>query len=210
MLLVFVLGTLVPMNTFAQNKTQTFLLGRIGIQQDRNTTYRLVEVFQVRGKWVAPDVGYIDFADATSYREVYIGGGAVLLNTEHLTIIGEIFLDKATGDNAGGALYLLPWTYVGYRFSPKIISEAVYFPYLPLNQAGTVQHVLERAKVEYIGIKPMKVGLGYGGYQFGDEPWQNKPFITSTLQTSRFGNLELWLQKIPGTAQVQIRYTKVF
>jgi len=93
---------------------------------------------------------------------------------------------------------------------PKLGGEVVYFPYLPLNKAGRMQHVLERAKLEY-SFKHFKAGGGYGAYQFGDSPWQNKPFITSTLKCGRFGNLELWLQKMPrGNPQVQVRYEKTF
>src|SRR5260221_10766 len=96
----------------ASASAQTILLARTGVQ-DRARTYELVEAFQVRGRWIVPDGGYIDFADGGKYRELFIGGGAVLVNTKHFTIIEEGYLDKATGPTSGGALYFQPWTLIG-------------------------------------------------------------------------------------------------
>ena len=36
----------------------------------------------------------------------------------------------------------------GLRLTDRLGSEAVYFPYIPLNEAGRTRHVLERAKSE--------------------------------------------------------------
>lgn len=186
------------------------MIGRTGVQDNAKTTYRFVEVFQQRGRWIFPDGGYIDFADAGKYREIFLGAGAVLYNSKRLTVIEEGYIDKATGPASGGATYFQPWTLVGYRITPKLGSEVVYFPYLPLNKAGRIQHVIERAKLEY-DFKHLKVGGGYGAYQFGDNAWQNKPFITTTLKGGRLGNLELWLQRMPSDhAQLQVRYAKIF
>ena len=66
------------------------------------------------------------------------------------------------------------------------------------------------AKVEY-DFKHFKAGAGYGAYQLGDGPWQNKPFLTATLKAGKLGNFELWLQRLPGNdAQLQVRYAKAF
>lgn len=86
------------------------------------------------------------------------------------------------------------------------------FPYLPLSGAGNRQWVIERAKLEYALSHALKIGVGYGGYQFGGQPWQHKPFATATITPvhGKLGSLELWLQKLPhGKAQVQIRYELV-
>jgi hypothetical protein len=205
-LLVFATGTA---SAQSANSAETFVIARTGIMNGQQT-YNLVEVFQQRGRWIYPDVGYIDFAAAGKYREIFAGAGAMLLNSKRFTVIEEGFIDQTTGPASKGATYFQPWTYVGCRLTKKIASETVYFPYLPLNKAGRIQHVLERAKLEY-GFKHLKVGGGYGAYKFGDDKWQNKPFVTTTLKAGRFGNIELWLQKMPqGHAQVQIRYAKVF
>jgi len=141
---------------------------------------------------------------------MFIGGGMTILSRKRLMVISEGLLDISSGSASGNAAYFIPWTLVGYRLTEKIGGDTVYFPYLPLNKAGRIQHVIERAKLEY-DFKHMKVGGGYGAYQFGDGPWQNKPFVTTTLKGGRVGDLEVWLQKMPESHfQVQLRYTKVF
>ena len=168
-----------------------------------------METFQVRGRWVFPDLGYIDFGKS-DYKELFVGAGATLVSSKHLTLIEEGYFVQAVGSTSGDARYFQPWTYIGWNIAPKLGGEAVYFPYLPLNKAGRIQHVLERAKMEY-DFKHWKLGAGYAAYQFGDGEWQNKPFITTTLKAGKLGNLEIWLQKMPTkTAQVQVRYAKVF
>lgn len=182
----------------------------IGVRDDAKTTYHFVEVLQQRGRWIFPDVGYIDFDHAGQYRELFIGGGAVLHKSKHLTVAQEAYLNQTSGPASGRATYLMLWTLVGYRLTSKLGGETVYLPYVPLNQAGRIQHVIERAKLEY-GFKRFKVGGGYGAYQYGDGPWQNKPFITTTLKGSQLANLELWLQRMPEHhVQVQLRYVRVF
>ncbi len=208
---LFVLATLSGVaSAQTTNQVETFVIARTGIANDGQRTYDYVEVFQQRGKWIYPDVGYIDFADGGRYRELFIGAGAVLVNSKHLTVIGEGYVAQATGPASDGAMYFQPWTLIAYRLAKKIGGEVVYFPYLPLNKAGRIQHVVERATLEY-DFKHFRAGGGYGAYKYGEGVWQNKPFVTTTLKAGRFGNVELWLQKMPqGHAQVQIRYAKIF
>lgn len=190
--------------------TQTFVVARTGVQDDAKSTYRYAEVFQQRGRWIFPDVGYIDFVDAKQYREYFVGAGAVLFTSKRITIIEEGYLDKAAGPASGGALYFQPWTLVAVTVTPKLSGEVVYFPYLPLNKAARIQHVLERAKLEY-DFKHFKIGAGYGAYQYGDGPWTNRPLVTTTLKGGHLGDLELWLQRMPGDhVQLQVRYAKIF
>ncbi len=190
------------------NEIKTSLIARIGFRNE--VSYRLVEVYQQRGRWIYPDGGYVDFNRPGIYREFFLGGGAVLYNSKHFTVIEDGYLDQATGPASKGALYFQPWTYIGYRFTERVSGETVYFPYLPLNKAGRLQHVLERSKLEY-GFKRFKVGAGYGGYQFGDDDWAHKPFVTATWKTGA-GNLEVWCQRVPAGNhfQVQIRYFKLW
>ncbi len=191
------------------NDAHTVLLVRGGFRAG-NFTHRYVEVFQERGRWIYPDIGYIDFGNAGRYREFFIGAGGVVFTSRHLTLVEEGFIQQATGPLAEGATYFVPFSLAALRFGQKISGEVVYFPYLPLNDAGRVQHILERAKLEY-DFKYLKAGGGYGAYRFGDSSWQNKPFLTTTLKAGRMGNFEFWLQRLPGNhAQVQFRYARVF
>ena len=200
-LLLFFFAFLGGVLGFAQ--TETTVIARMGMRHV--ATYHYFEVYQERCRWIAPDVVYIDFGK-NNYREISIGGGAVLHNSTHWTIFQEVFFDQATGPGAHGALYLLPWTYIGYRITPKVRGETAYFPLLPLNKAARIQHIIERAKLEY-DFKHFKVGAGYGAYQFGGDDWQHRPFLTTTFKGGRLGDLELWLQRLPGNhVQAQIRY----
>ena len=190
--------------------TSSFLIGRTGIRTDSPHvgTYRYLEFFQARGNWILPDLGAIDFYHS-NYRELFVGAGRTLYNSKQVTWVAELYFAQATGSAAQSARYLWPWTLVDVRFTPQLTGEIVYFPYIPLNQSAHVQHVLERAKVEYAPSKAWKVGAGYGAYQYSGQSWQNKPFVTTTLSTAA-GSFELWLQKMPDGGQVQLRYQFVW
>jgi hypothetical protein len=173
-------------------------------------TYHYAQIFQQRGRWILSDVGYIDFNQIDEYREVWVGAGGVLLATTHLSVIGEGHIVKGLGPSSGGALYLQPWVLVAYHLTHKLAGEAVYFPYLPLNEAGRKQHVLERAKLEY-DFGHIKVGGGYAGSKSGPGAWTSKPFVTATIKAGSIGAIELWLQQLPGDRlTVHVRYAKTF
>jgi len=182
------------------------VIARTGVRTDspRDGTYRYLEFFQARGDWVLPDLGALDFYH-DSYRELFVGAGRTLSNSKTITWVEELYFAQAVGSAAQSARYLWPWTLVDVRFSPRLTSEVVYFPYVPLNRSAHFQHVLERAKVEFATSRAWKFGAGYGAYQFTGQSWQNKPFVTTTANT-RVGSFELWLQKMPGGGQVQLRY----
>lgn len=188
------------------NPTSTIVLARTGLRLDSPhvETYHYLEVLQLRGKWVYPDIGYIDFG-RNNYREVFAGAGGTLHDSKRMTLFGVLFFDQTSGPAGRSARYLMPWTMLQFRFTPKFTNETVYFVYLPLNDSARIQQVPERTKFEYALKKPWKVGAGYGGYKYGDAGWQHKPFVTTTIST-RAGAFELWLQKMPGGAQVQFRY----
>lgn len=172
--------------------------------------YHLAEVIHQRGTIIPLDIGYIDFDDPARYREMWIGGGAMPLAGARGFLITEGLLARAFGEHGGGALYLQPYVLGVYRIAPNVPIESAYLAYVPLNEAGTAQHLLERAKLEY-EFPRFKVGAGYSAYKFGDEAWHHKPFITGTLKAGRFGNVEAWLQRVPeGQFAVQFRYAKVF
>jgi hypothetical protein len=78
------------------------------------------------------------------------------------------------------------------------------------NEPATAQQLLERAKLEY-DFARFKLGAGYSAYRFGTEAWRHKPFLTGTFKGGRFGNFELWLQRVPADRYaVQFRYARAF
>lgn len=190
----------------AREPVTSFVVLRTGVRTDspHACSYHYAEFFQARGKWIYPDVGYIDFCHG-DYREIYVGGGRTLYDGELVTLIQEFYFDQALGPAANEARYIQPWTLLQVRLTPKIVSETVYFPYIPINHSARAQHVLERTKMEYVFNKTFKAGAGYAGYKFADDPWENRPFASATIST-RAGSIEFWLQKMPGGAQVQVRY----
>lgn len=170
-------------------------------------TIHYLEFFQIRKKWIYPDIGYVDFAHG-NYREFFIGGGRTLYDSKIATWDQELLYVQATGPAAESARYLQPWSMLQVRFTPKFTSETVYFGYFPLNDSAHIHHVIERAKLEYALKRRWKIGAGYAGVKFAGVPWVNKPLITTTIST-RAGAFEFWLQRIPGGGQVEIRYALI-
>jgi hypothetical protein len=166
-----------------------------------------LEFLQIRNRWIYPDVGYIDFGHG-NYHELFVGGGRRLISTKRVLWEQELLYDQAVGAAAHSARYLQPFSMLRLHFTPKFTNETVYFLYLPLNHSGQVQHVIERSKFEYLVTKDWKVGVGYGGIKIASSPWRNKPLLTTTLLT-KAGEFECWLQRVPGGAQVQLRYALI-
>ncbi|OGI63250.1 hypothetical protein A2818_01755 [Candidatus Nomurabacteria bacterium RIFCSPHIGHO2_01_FULL_40_12] len=204
--LVFVLSQV----SFINGQTTTVVDARVGVK-DGEATYRYVDAFQVHGRWIVPDVGYIDFGETKHYREWFVGTGYKPLVTKHVTIANEVYFVQSAGMVSGNAKYVQLWTGIFYQFTPKLGGETVFFPYVSLDDAGRKQWVVERAKLEYKVVLSLKLGGGYGAYQFGDKEWQHKPFITTTLTPAKgkFGSFEIWLQKLPKGNQIQLRYELV-
>jgi hypothetical protein len=189
--------------------TKTFFMARTGERLDAPYigTIHYLEFFQIRKKWIYPDIGYVDFAHG-NYREFFIGGGRTLHGGKIATWDQELLYVQATGPAARSAGYLQPWSMVRVRFTRKFTNELVYFMYLPLNDPARFHQVIERAKFEYALKKRWKIGAGYAGTKPVGGQWANKPFITTTVSTGA-GAFEFWLQKIPAGEQVEIRYTLV-
>jgi len=203
----FALSALNTATAQEASTVDTYIIARTATGQG---AYHYAQVFQQRGKWIYPDVGYIDFNNFDKYREVWVAAGAVLFETTHLTVIGEGHLTKALGPSSGGALYLQPWVLVSSNLTQRLGAQAVYFTYLPLNEAGLVQHVLERAKLEY-DFRHFKLGGGYAGYRSSAGDSQSKPFVTATIKAGAIGAIELWLEQLPhNRVTVQVRYAKTF
>ncbi len=186
--------------------TTSVLLVRTGqnLQAPYTGTYHLAELFQMRGRWIAPDMGYVDFATNT-YREFFAGGGYTVVNRKKATLSLEGFFVQDTGPAAKGARYFWANPIMTVQFTPKWTWQTGYISYLPINHSGTFQQVLERSKMQYAFTKSVKAGAGYAMYQTPGKPVQNKPFATITFAT-RAGSIELWAQHVPKGAQVQARY----
>src|ERR1700737_5638650 len=108
-------------------KTATIVMGRWGerLQSNPINTYHFVEVFQVRGRWVYPDIGYVDFGH-NNYREVFAGGGYTFVRSKTVTAVGELLYEPALGASTHNDRWLVPWTILQYRFTPKLGGEASY------------------------------------------------------------------------------------
>lgn len=203
--LVLLAAAVAPTRAQAQNETVVLL--RTATERG---AYHLAEVVHQRGKIIPLDLGYIDFDHPKQYREIWIGAGAMPLAGPKGFLIVEGLLARAFGEHGNGATYFQPYFLGAYRIAPKVPIESVYFAYVPLNDAGTAQHLLERAKVEY-DFARFKAGAGYSAYKFGEEAWHHKPFITGTFKAGGLGNFEVWLQRVRGDQfAVQFRYAKAF
>lgn len=184
----------------------TVVIARVAFKD--TTSFRFAEVFHEWGPWVFPDVGYIDYGSG-DYREFFAGLGRTLIRSPKATLVGEMYYLQAAGEASGSAKYLMPWALLAVRPSARLRGEAVYFPYLPLNEPAQLQHVVERAKLEY-ALQYVKFGAGYGAYDARGIEWQHRPFVTFTVTPPRVGDIEIWVQRVPERGvQFQVRYFRV-
>ena len=167
-----------------------------------------LEFLQIRNRWILPDIGYINFGHG-NYHEYYVGGGRALIENRYTSFDQELLYLGTAGSAAGGAKYLQPWSMLRVRFTPKFTNETVYFLYLPVNHSARFHQVLERAKFEYALQRHWKIGAGYAGVKLPGASLVNKPLLTTTIST-KAGAFEFWLQKVPGGAEVQLRYALVY
>ncbi|MGA7795813.1 MAG: hypothetical protein WCA19_22500 [Candidatus Acidiferrales bacterium] len=198
-----------PNEETSSDPTKSFFFARTGesLNSPHIGIIHYLEFFQIRKKWIYPDIGYVDFAHG-NYREFFIGGGRTLYDGKIASWDQELLYVQATGPAAASARYLQPWSMLRVRFTPKFTSETVYFAYFPLNDSAHIHHVIERAKFEYALKKHWKIGAGYAGVKFSGVPWENKPLLTTTIST-KAGAFEFWLQKIPGGEQIEFRYALI-
>jgi hypothetical protein len=211
-ILIATLVVVVRSAAYAQDAKPTpspvtsIFLARTGqnLQAPYTGTYHAIELFQVRGKWIYPDVGYVDCATNT-YREFFMGGGRTLASGKKATLVGEGYFIQDAGPDAKNARYLWANPILDVLFAPKLAWETSYFTYIPLNHSAYFQQMIERSKLEYAIARSVTAGGGYSAYEKPGDSWKNQPFGTVTFKT-RAGSMEFWIQRMPQGAQVQARY----
>jgi len=84
--------------------TVSVLIARTGFRADapHASTYHFVEFLQSRGKWIYPDLGYIDFSHG-NYREFFLGAGRTIWTGKSATLVEELYFDQAIGPAAKSA-----------------------------------------------------------------------------------------------------------
>jgi len=177
------------------------------LQSPHIVTYRVAEWEQMRGRWIAPDIGYYD----TGYGKDQIwfaGGGRDVLHSRHVDWQQEFYVLQEAGPESTNKRFLWLWPILDFRFRPRLTAQLVAYPTIPLDRAVHAGLDVDRAKIEWAASSHWRGGLGYAGSLGASSACQRSPFLTVTRFT-REGNFEVWLQRISGGAQVQLRYTLV-
>lgn len=184
-------------------QTETVYESRFAANSETQTL-RMVEVSQTRGNTVAWDLGFID-PGTSGYHELFVGVGRIFTPHKKITFVEEIYFVQAVGADAHGARYVQPFTVVILPVTEKLGGFVKYFPYVPLNRSARVQHVLDEASLKY-DFGRFKLGGGYGAYRYGDDAWQNLPFVSGVIKLGPVGALDIWFQKTPSGNQIRLNY----
>ncbi|KAA6456460.1 hypothetical protein DYQ86_25335 [Acidobacteria bacterium AB60] len=177
------------------------------LQGPHVVTYRVFEWSEERGKWIFPDFGYFD----TGYGREQIwfaGAGAHLLRTPRINWEQDFYVSQEAGPESKNRRAFWIWPVVNVRFPAKLSAQVAAYPTLPLNRAQRWGYDVDRAKLERRLGAHWSAGVGYAGGICETRTWESKPFLTATHRT-KLGNFEVWLQKIPGGSQAQVRYVLV-
>jgi hypothetical protein len=168
------------------------------LQSPHIVTYRVFEWEQMRGRWIAPDVGYYD----TGYGKDQIwfaGAGGEVVHSKHVDWVQELYVLQEAGPESTDKRFMWLWPVLDFRFRPRVTGELVAYPTIPLDRAQRWAYDVDRSKIEWAATSHC---LG------ASSSCQHSPFLTVTRAT-RAGNFEVWLQRVPTGAQVQLRYTLV-
>jgi hypothetical protein len=176
------------------------------LQAPHVPTYHMVEFAQMRGRWILPDVGYYDGGHSND-RQWFVGAGAELYHGERATFSQELYVTQEEGSAAHNQRAIWLWPVLDLRFTPRLTSETVAYPTLPLDRSAQWAFDVDRAKLEYAFRPSFRAGPGYNSCKSAGNPWVNRPFLTTTL-TNRTGAWEFWLERMPGGAQIQLRYQR--
>ncbi len=147
--------------------------------------------------WIVADAFHLDFGNADAYRQLGIGGGRSLVNRKHFGLTEEVYYIHTSGTQSIGEKFILPWTFIGGSISKKWDYQAVFFPYLPLNDKSHVQFVLERARVRYQVTKKIGLIVGTGMLLAGDGSVTGKPLAGFDFQPCKKSpRFEFWFQTL--------------
>jgi hypothetical protein len=187
----------------------SYYIARTGeqFQAPHVMTYRLLEYTWQKGRWLVPDLGVIDYGHG-NFQELFLGAGPVYYHSKRVMLTQMLYFAQDTGGAAGHARYIWPWPIANLQFTPRLSSETVAYVCAPVSKAARVQYDLDRSKLEYAFTPRITAGAGYSASKYASQPWQHKPFLTTTV-TTRAGSFEFWLQKMPGGGQLQLRYLLV-
>lgn len=175
------------------------------LQGPHQLAFRMTEYSLQRGRWILPDFGYYDIG-ALNDRVLFTGVGAELVHTDHVTWTQVLYAAQESGSAAHHERTVWVWPVVDARLPRHFTFQTALYPTVPLNQAARWGFDIERAKVEH-RIRPyLKAGAGYSACVGANTSWTSKPFATATV-LSRAGAWEFWLQRVPGGAQVQLRFS---
>jgi hypothetical protein len=177
------------------------------LQSPHVLTYHMVEYARMQGRWIVPDVGYYD-AGRWNDQQWFAGMGAQLVRSRHATWTQEFYLAQEAGTAAHNKRSLWVWPVLDLRFKPRLTSQVVVLPMVPLDQAARWSLNVDRAKLEYALRPRFQAGAGYSSSKSATSKWMSDPFLTATM-TNRTGAWEFWLQRTQGGAQIQMRYQLV-
>lgn len=177
------------------------------LQAPHVLTYHMLEYAQMRGRWIFPDVGYYD-AGHWNDGQWFLGAGAEVLHTRKAVWTQEVYFAQEAGSGAQNQRYLWIWPVLDLSFTQRLTAQAVAYPTVPLDQTARWGFDVDRAKLEYAFRPHLRAGAGYCSSKSATSDWINKPLLTATF-VHRTGDWEFWLERIPGGAQVQLRYQLV-
>lgn len=177
------------------------------LQSPHVVTYKVLEWTELRGRWIFPDVGYFDNGYGKD-QVWFAGAGLDVVHTRHVDWSQELYVTQEAGPDSTNKRSLWIWPVVDMHFGTRVFGQVAAYPTIPLNDAQRWGADVDRAKLEWAASTHWLVGGGYSGGICGDSSWHSNPFITATRRT-RAGNVEFWLQRITGGAQVQVRYVLV-
>jgi hypothetical protein len=177
------------------------------LQGPHVVTYRLAEWEQMRGRWIPADFGYYD----TGYGkdQIWFGGGGVVVTARpRFRWEQEVYVSQETGPQSENRRAVWIWPVFYVQPNPRLSIQVAPYPTIPLDRAQRWSFNFDRAKIEWSINSRWRAGVGYSGGICSARTWQNEPFLTATRRT-HLGSFEMWLQSMPGSAQVQLRYVLV-
>jgi hypothetical protein len=167
-------------------------------------TYRLSEYSLQSGHWILPDVGYYDTGGLSD--RIVFGGVGVELKNRHIDYTQILYAAEETGSAAHHQRTLWVWPVIDATYTSHLTSEVALYPTIPINRAARWGFDIDRAKMEYAYGPHFKAGAGYSACVGATTSWTSKPLATATF-TNHTGAWEFWLERMPGGAQVQLRYS---